>query len=184
LRKRTKYLDTSIQTWSEADSPNSSILSAVEDNPKETSLIARIPVQEISDLKNLVESEPCESNLTIDKLEKRNFENNSVDFEREALQRTYSLFVQGLSIDEIAEIQGVRVGLIFRQFEQLILEGKIQNIEGLLPEKKEQEIKAALESLMPELDSLIKTRMGENCREEELSFVRVLLFSKLRSSKF
>ena len=184
LKKRSKYLDTSIQAWSEADSTDSSVLSAVEDNSKEKGLITHIPGQEISDLKDLVKSEPCELNSTIDRLEKRNFENNSVDFEKEALQRTYSLFVQGLNIDEIAQIQGAGVGLIFRQFEQLILEEKVQNIEGLLPEKKEQEIKAVLESLMSELDSLIKTRIGENCQEEELSFVRALLFSKLRSSKF
>lgn len=184
LKKRSKYLDTSIQAWSEADSIDSSLLSAVEDNSKEKGLITHIPGQGISDLKNQTKSEPCESNSTIDKLEKRNFENNSIAFEDEALQRTYYLFVQGLGIDEIAEIQGVGTGFIFRQFEQLIHEGKVQNIEGLLPKKKEQEIKTILESLIPELDSIINSRMGEDCQEEELNFVRALLFSKLRFSKF
>lgn len=184
-KKRTRYLDTSIQAWSEADSLiDSSVLNIDEDNSKEMGLVANIPGQEISYLKNPVKSEPCESNSTVDQIEKRNFENNSINIEKEALQRTYSLFVQGLGIDEIAEIQGVGTGFIFRQFEQLILEGKVQNIEGLLPKEKEQEIRAALESLMPELDSFIKTRMGEDCQEEELNFVRALLFSKLRSSKF
>ena len=96
--------------------------------------------------------------------------------EIDSLQRTYSLFTQGLEIDQIAEIQGLSMRTVFRQFEKLILTGKIKNIEGLLPPQREQQIKTALEKLENELDSMIRAKMGDGCQEEELKLVRALSF--------
>jgi ATP-dependent DNA helicase RecQ len=101
------------------------------------------------------------------------------NLETGSLQRTYSLFTQGLEIDQIAEIQGLSTGAVFRQFEQLILTGKVRDIGELLPPKKHLQIKTALEVLETELDSLIRAKIGEKCQEEELKFVRALLLSKI-----
>ncbi len=105
------------------------------------------------------------------------------NLEIDSLQRTYSLFTQGLEIDQIAEIQGLSMGAVFRQFEKLILAGKIKDIEGLLPPKREQQIKAVLGMLETELDSLIRAKMGDGCQEEELKLVRALLLSKIGFSQ-
>ena len=103
--------------------------------------------------------------------------------EIDSLQRTYSLFTQGLEIDQIAEIQGLSMRTVFRQFEKLILTGKIKNIEGLLPPQREQQIKTALEKLENELDSMIRGKMGDGCQEEELKLVRALLLSRIGFSQ-
>ena len=96
--------------------------------------------------------------------------------EVDSLQRTLSLFTQGLEIDQIAEIQGLSMGTVFRQFEKLILTGKIKDIEGLLPPQREHQIKDALEKLENELDSLIRTKMGDGCQEDELELVKLFSF--------
>jgi ATP-dependent DNA helicase RecQ len=101
----------------------------------------------------------------------------------DSLQRTYSLFIQGLGIDEIAEIQELSIEAVFKQFEQLILAGKVRDIGGLLPPEKQQEIQTALETLESELNFLIQTKMGENCQEEEFRLIKALLLSRICFSK-
>ena len=105
------------------------------------------------------------------------FESDS--FETDPLQRTFSLFTRGLGIDEIADIQGMSTRTVFRQLEQLAFSGNVRSIGGLLPPERQQQIKASLEALEIELDSLLRARLGENCQEEEMKFVRALLLSRI-----
>ncbi len=150
--KRIRYLDTSIQDWSERSS-------SARDS------------REIDSTDILPESE------TVDGI--KTDSSNSGSFEKDSLQRTFSLFTQGLGIDEIADIQGMSIRTVFRQLEQLTLSGNIRSIGRILPPKRQQQIKAALESLEVELDSLLRTRLGKNCQEEEMKFVRALLLSRI-----
>jgi ATP-dependent DNA helicase RecQ len=134
--KRTKYLDMSIQDWSDE----------VESNKVEL--------------------------FKVNNFEVSNHEAGS-------MQKTYSLFTQGLNIDQIAEIQDLSTEVIFRQFEKLILEGKLRDIGGLFPPEREKQIKAALETLETEFDSLIRAKMGEGCQKQELQFIKALLLAKM-----
>jgi ATP-dependent DNA helicase RecQ len=200
--KRARYLDMSIQDWSETDSS--------VDNSKQTASIASPPESEVSDLLKIypLKADSFESNFIkansliadspevdfpeVDSIETESMEIDYIEaesykkepfeaknLETGSLQMTYSLFTQGLEIDQIAEIQGLSTGAVFRQFEQLILTGKVRDIGELLPPKKQQQIKTALEVLETELDSLIRAKIGEKCKEEELKFVRALLLSKI-----
>ncbi len=75
------------------------------------------------------------------------------------------------------------MGAVFSQFEKMVLTGKIKDIEGLLPPQRQQQIKASLDILETELDSLIRAKIGDGCQEEELKFVRALLLSKMGFSQ-
>lgn len=196
--KRTRYLDMSIQDWSEKNSS--------AENSKEQVSIGTYPESKASGLFKTdffevyspeadntgtvsvgispiePESHKLEPFEAIDLKVDSSLEIDS-DLDIDSLQRTYSLFTQGLEIDQIAEIQDLSMGAVFRQFEKLILAGKIKDIEGLLPPQREQRIKAALEMLETELDSLIRAKMGEGCQEEELKLVRALLLSKIGFSQ-
>ncbi len=96
-----------------------------------------------------------------------------------SLEETFSLCGQGLGISEIAEIQGLGTGTVCKQLEQLILAGKIRDIEGFLPPEKRKQFKTAVEDLEAEFSSLLKDRFGENFSEGELKLVKALLFSRL-----
>ena len=101
------------------------------------------------------------------------------NLESYSLQRAYSLFTHGLEIDRIAEVQGMSIEAVFRQFEQLILTGKVRDMGRLLPPERQRQIKDVLEMLETELNSLIRANIGEKCQEEEFKFVRALLLSKI-----
>jgi len=103
-------------------------------------------------------------------------------FEKASLEKTYSLYAQGLDIGEIAEIEGLSVKNVYRQFEKLILAGKVRKIEGLVPSKRQEQIKLVLKALETEIDSLIRAKAGEGCQEEELKLIRALLLSNMFSS--
>jgi ATP-dependent DNA helicase RecQ len=150
--KEARYLDTSIQDWSERKSSTGSI--------REIDL-AGIPPE--SGAANAIKADTFESG----------------SFETDCLQRTYSLFTKGLGIDEIAEIQGTSTGNVFRQLEQLAFSGAVRSTGGLFPPERQQQIKASLEALEIELDSLLRARLGEKCQEEEIKFVRALLLSRI-----
>ncbi len=154
--KRARYLDTSIQDWSER---NSSAGGRGETDSAEIS-----PESEIVDVTKV---DPLESD----------------SFETDSLQRTFSLFTNGLGIDEIADIQGMSTRTVFRQLEQLALSGNVRDIGGLLPPERQQQIKAALETLELELDSLLRARIGENCQEEEMKLIRALLLCRVCFSR-
>ncbi len=141
--KKARYLDTSIQDWSEQNS-------SAEISPElEAASVTRAG------------------------------SSTSGSFEVDSLQRTFSLFTKGLGIDEIADIQGTSTRAIFGQLEQLTLSGNVKGIGGLLPPERQKQINATLKSLEVELDSLLRTRLGENCQEEEMKFVRALLLSRI-----
>ena len=150
--KRARYLDMSIQDWSETDSSEGGS-------------------KEIDSTESSTQSE------IVDLLKTDFSESNSLEIESQ--QRTFSLFTRGLGIDEIAEIQGMSTRTIFRQLEQLAFSGKIRNIGGLLSPERQQQIKTALDTLEIELDSLLRARIGENCPEEEMKLVRALLLSRI-----
>ncbi|WP_416182846.1 helix-turn-helix domain-containing protein [Methanosarcina sp.] len=103
-------------------------------------------------------------------------------FEKASLENTYSLYLQGFDIGEIAEIEGLSVKNVYRQFEKLILAGNVRKIEGLVPSERQKQITETLEVLEIELDSLIRARFGEGSQEEELKLIRALLLSKMLSS--
>ena len=180
--KRVRYLDMSIQDWSETDSAagDSKETISIESSPE--SEFSNLPNNDISEADFLEKDSIKTKSVEMDSIEaesakKESFKANNL--EAESLQRVYSLFTQGLGVDEIAEIQDLNTGTVFRQFEQLILAGKVRDIGGLLPPERQQQIKAALEKLETELDSLIRARIGKNCQEEELKFVRALLLSRI-----
>lgn len=150
--KRARYLDMSIQDWSETDSSEGGS-------------------KEIDSTESSTQSE------IVDLLKTDFSESNSLEIESQ--QRTFSLFTRGLGIDEIAEIQGMSTRTIFRQLEQLAFSGKIRNSGGLLSLERQQQIKIALDTLEIELDSLLRARIGENCPEEEMKLVRALLLSRI-----
>ena len=150
--KRARYLDMSIQDWSETDSSEGGS-------------------KEIDSTESSTQSE------IVDLLKTDFSESNSLEIESQ--QRTFSLFTRGLGIDEIAEIQGMSTRTIFRQLEQLAFSGKIRNSGGLLSPERQQQIKIALDTLEIELDSLLRARIGENCPEEEMKLVRALLLSRI-----
>ncbi|HWQ44927.1 MAG TPA: DNA helicase RecQ [Methanosarcina barkeri] len=150
--KRAKYLDMSIQDWSETDSSEGGS-------------------KEIDSTESSTQSE------IVDLLKTDFSESNSLEIESQ--QRTFSLFTRGLGIDEIAEIQGMSTRTIFRQLEQLAFSGKIRNSGGLLSPERQQQIKTALDTLEIELDSLLRARIGENCPEEEMKLIRALLLSRI-----
>lgn len=159
--KRARYLDMSIQDWSGTPSP-------VCDSERASSIEAGSTgvIETESKSANLLKTDLLETDTPVD-----------------SLQRTYSLFIQGLGIDEIAEIQELSIEAVFKQFEQLILAGKVRDIGGLLPPEKQQEIQTALETLESELNFLIQTKMGENCQEEEFRLIKALLLSRICFSK-
>ncbi|PAV12213.1 ATP-dependent DNA helicase RecQ [Methanosarcina spelaei] len=150
--KKSRYLDTSIQDWSERNS-------SADD-------FREIDSMEASSELGAVSTTSADSSIF-------------VSSETDSLHRTFSLFTKGFGIDEIADIQGMSIRSIFRQLEQLTLSGNIRGIGGLLPPKKQKQIKSALESLEVELDSLLRARLGENCQEEEMNFFKALLLSRI-----
>ncbi|MPN22450.1 hypothetical protein SDC9_169833 [bioreactor metagenome] len=121
-------------------------------------------------------------------MEPENIESLEIDshktdiFEEAFLEKTYSLYAQGLNIGEIAEIEGLSVKNVYRQFEKLILIGKVKKIEGLVPSERQEQIKSALKVLETEIDSMIRAKVGKGCREEELKLIRSLLLANMLSS--
>lgn len=156
LKKKARYLNMSIQDWSERNS------SAAD--PEEMDSVGITP-----------------ESGTLDSIKADSFEPNS--FETGPLQRTYSLFSRGVGIDEIAEIQGVSTRTVFRQLEQLALSGNVRSIGGVLPPERQKQVKSVLDNLETELDSLIRAKLGENCQEEEIKFIRALLLSRICFSR-
>ncbi|MDD2614589.1 MAG: DNA helicase RecQ, partial [Methanosarcina sp.] len=155
-KKTARYLNMSIQDWSERNSS-------------------------ASDLEEIDSAEISPESGTVDGIKADPFESDS--FEMDSLQRTYSLFSRGIGIDEIAEIHGVSTRTVFGQLEQLALSGNVKSVGGLLPPERQKQIKAALETLEIELDSLIRAKLGENCQEEEIKFIRALLLSRICFSR-
>ena len=190
--KRTRYLDMSIQDWSEKNSSaeNSEEKVSIGSHPESEAL--GLLKTDLFEANSLGAGPNGTGSAGISSIEPESykvepFEANDLkvdsNLEIDSLQRTYSLFTEGLEIDQIAEIQGLSMGVVFSQFEKMVLTGKIKDIEGLLPPQKEQQIKAVLGMLENELDSLIRAKMGERCQEEELKFVRALLLSRIRFSQ-
>jgi len=150
--KRARYLNTSIQDWSEGNSSAGS--------SREIDLAGISPESGAGDV--------IKADLS-----------KSGSSETDSLQRTFSLFRKGLGIDEIADVQGMSTRTVFRQLEQLALSGSVRSIEGLFPPERQQQVKASLETLEIELESLLRARLSENCQKEELKFVRALLLSRI-----
>ena len=155
-KKRARYLNMSIQDWSER---NSSAAGPEEMDSEGISPESR----------------------ALDGIKADPFEPDS--FEMDSLQRTYSLFSRGLGIDEIAEIHGVSTRTVFGQLEQLALSGNVKSVGGLLPPERQKQVKAALETLEIELDSLLRAKLGENCQEEEIKFIKALFLSRICFSR-
>jgi len=209
--KRARYLDMSLQDWSEADSSDG--FSKKELENKSSELAGNILDTDLSEnyfenssLETESAGKTLEGNLCtsgsvkpdyseVDPFEMDSFETGSVEadfsetcssdkhlFEKASLEKAYSLYAQGLDIGEIAEIEGLSVENVYRQFEKLVLGGKVRKIEGLVPSEKQKQIKSALEVLEIEIDSLIRAKVGDCCQEEELKLIRALLLSKMLSS--
>lgn len=180
--KRARYLDMSIQDWSETASSadNSDKAGSIEAGSIKVDSTELFSESKITGLlkKNLLEVNSLDKgSIEPESLEKESSE--STFLETDSLKRTYSLFTQGLGVSEIAEIQSLSTGTVFRQFEQLLLAGKVRDIGGLLTPKRQKQVKDALETLETELESIIKAKIDENCQEEELKFIRALLLSRI-----
>jgi ATP-dependent DNA helicase RecQ len=210
--KRARYLDMSIQDWSEADSSSDSLndIDFEGSSPESVDDMPEADSPENHSENGYLEMEPVEEPFTAgsfkpDHLEASSLEMDSPEmdspeigseeicfseidssdtdlFEKASLEKTYSLYVQGLNIGEIAEIEGLSVKSVYRQFEKLILAGNVRKIEGLVPPEKQKQITETLKVLEIELDSLIRARFGEGRQEEELKLIRALLLSKMLSS--
>lgn len=154
--KRIRYLDTSIQDWSERSSSAG--------GSEETDSAGVLPESGAVDV---IKANSVQSDL----------------FETVSLERTFSLFKKGFGIDEIAEILGINTRTVFRQLEQLALSGNVRDTGGVLPPERQKQVKTALETLELELDSLLRARIGENCQEEEMKFIRALLLSRICFSR-
>jgi ATP-dependent DNA helicase RecQ len=163
--KRARFLDVSIQDWSEIEPY---VADFEEINPLGNSVESEVKALPESDLLGI----PAKSSIGTEASKKE-------AFEAEALESTYSLFTQGLEINEIAEIQGTDTRTIFSHLEQLVLSGKVRNIRGLLPPQRQNQIEAALEKLEPELNSMLREFVGAECKEEELRFIRAFLLSRI-----
>jgi ATP-dependent DNA helicase RecQ len=149
--KRARYLDVSIQDWSGTDSSaDNSKQAASIDSSKLSTSIEGFPESQGSDLlkrnlleKNsigvdLIETDAIETecmgttSIEVESCKKEPFKVESYNTEpfeinnpeKESLERTYSLFTQGLEIDQIAEIQGLSIGVVFSHFEKMILQEK------------------------------------------------------------
>jgi ATP-dependent DNA helicase RecQ len=148
---------------------------------------ARLPEKRIRyldvSLQNWDKADPSDS-FRKSNLQRKSHESNSPESTdmMDDLAKTYSLYAQGLDIGEIAEIEGLSVKNVYRQFEKLAVSGKVRKIERLVPREKQEEIKSALEMLEVEINSLIRAKVGEGCQEEELKLIRALLLSKMLSS--
>ncbi len=207
--KRIRYLDMSLQDWSEANSSGSLNNLDLERNFHES--IGDIPEVDLPEDRfesRTLEVEPVEKpfggNPVTDSLNPDYFEidflemdssetgsneigfsevdpSNTDIFEKAFLEKTYSLYVQGLNIGEIAEIQGLSVKSVYRQFEKLVVAGKVRKIEGLVPPERQEQIKLAMEALEIEINSLLRERIGEYCQEEQLKLIKALLLSKILS---
>jgi len=206
--KKIKYLDMSIQDWSEADlsdSPDNTGIESDFSKPDNDILKAEISQNgpqscsfkaNCSDIDFFEASSFDEGSVGTDLVEMNSFNIESVEtdsenagfsrvsplnsdiFDEASLKNTYSLHVQGLDIGEIAEIEGIPVKDVYRQFEKLILAGRINKIEGLIPPERQKQITEAVEELEAEIDSLIRLKAGKNCQEEELKLLRALLLSR------
>lgn len=175
--KRVRYLDMSIQDWSEAGSSDSLSKNSLQGNSSE--LVDNIPSADLTE--NNFENSSFEMNP--EEMEFSEIDSHDMDFfEKASLEKTYSLYSQGLDIGEIAEIEGLSVKNVYRQFEKLVLAGKIRKIEGFVPLERQEQIKSALEVLETEIDALIRSKVGEGCREEEIKLIRSLLLSNMLSS--
>jgi len=191
--KKIRYLDMSIQDWSDTDSSSPAHSdSLIEINPEEKER----PFTTDSFKPDSLEADSSEP----DSFELDSFEmgfpeivsseigSSELDpsepdlFEKASLEKTYSLYLQGFDIGEIAEIEGLSIKNAYRQFERLILAGKVRKIEGLVPPERQQQIKTAVEILESEFNSLLRARLGENCREEEMKLIKAFLLSKMLSS--
>ena len=148
--KKARYLNTSIQDWSEENSSASGEINLAEISPESGNV-------------EVLKTEPFGSRSS----------------ETDSLQRTFSLFTKGLGIDEIAEIQGLSTKTVFSQLEQLALSGKIRSIGGLFPPEKQKQLNASLETLEIKLNFLLQASFGENYQKEEIKFVKALLLSRI-----
>jgi ATP-dependent DNA helicase RecQ len=206
--KRVKYLDMSLQDWSEIDSSGSFGKKNIERNSPGS--IDNTPDTDLSE--NDFENSPLEmesperllkanfftagsfkpDSSDTGFLEKDSFETNPCEiesseigssdmdiFEKASLEKTYALYEQGLDIGIIAEIEGLSVKNVYRQFEKLVLAGKVRKIERLVPSERQEQIKSVMKELEIEIESLITAKMGEGCQEEELKLIKALLMSKI-----
>ncbi|WP_410508161.1 DNA helicase RecQ [Methanosarcina hadiensis] len=189
--KKVRYLDMSIQDWSESASSDSFCKKSPEEkDPEGNSPESTGNTLNMSLSKNHSENHSENSSFEIG-IEENEF--SEVDshntglfedpglFEEASLEKTYLLHTQGLDIGEIAEIEGLSVKNVYRQFEKLILTGRIKKIEGLVPPERQEKVKSVLKVLEAEIDSLIRLKAGEGCHEEELKLIRSLLLSNMLS---
>lgn len=180
--KRVRYLDMSIQDWSEAGSSGSFSKKSFEKENLEgnsSKSVDNMPDTSLSE--NYLQNSSFE--MEPENIESLEIDSHKTDiFEEAFLEKTYSLYAQGLNIGEIAEIEGLSVKNVYRQFEKLILIGKVKKIEGLVPSERQEQIKSALKVLETEIDSMIRAKVGKGCREEELKLIRSLLLANMLSS--
>ncbi|MFN2261580.1 MAG: DNA helicase RecQ [Psychroflexus sp.] len=77
----------------------------------------------------------------------RNFQKSKKKLKKQTTLITYDLYQNGKSLDEIAEIRGLKSTTIFSHFSKLFQEGKSMNIHDFVSEDEIKKVKIALNSV-------------------------------------
>jgi len=109
-------------------------------------------------------------------------------FSEDDLKKTQGLFSQGLSVSEISEIRGISIQKISEQLEKLIALEKIDNLDFLIPEKKQKEIAETITALQIEftekiMNSIVIEKTETKCSEEEIRLMKALLVAEMKRKK-
>ena len=110
---------------------------------------------------------------------------SSPSYDEADLSETESLYRQGLSVSEIAEIRGTTISVIAGHTEQLIRLGRIDNVDRIIPEAKQESIEKAVRLLTEEFISnlhisAVSERTGLRCSEDEIRIMKALLAERFR----
>lgn len=106
----------------------------------------------------------------------------------EDLNKTHRLFLQGLSVGEISEIRGLCVLEIIKHFEKLIGGNKIENLNRLVTNQKQNTIMDTIEKLQIEFieklsNSAVIEKTNSEISEEEIYLVKAMMIAEMKRRK-
>ncbi|MBN1349323.1 DNA helicase RecQ [candidate division KSB1 bacterium] len=91
---------------------------------------------------------------------------------------THNMLDQNLSVEEIAKRRNLAISTIYSHIEQLILNGENIEIDGLVPQNKQQRITCALQELGTASLSQVKEKLGDDVSYEEIRLMRAKMLAK------
>lgn len=204
---KTRYLDTSIEEWSNGlfnrglDDLRNESGNRSESNESRNEIGNNGQRESRNEIKNNGQKEPRNEIENNEQNEpghefltgsEQKSEKNSIDeskFEKEqkissniSPNTSSPYYKGGLKSNGIPIEQNFSANLASRQLEQLVITGKVREIEGIIeenfPPEKQQLIKKTVLNLEKEIDSIIRSRLGNGSTEEEVRFAKALLTSK------